>query len=174
MSKKLNILNLFFEEPNREFNVREVARILKISPTTASKELKNLAKKALLEERKERIFNLYKANLDNEDYKDAKRYYNINKLKNSGLIERLNKFYLKPVIVLFGSYAFGLDIETSDIDLLIISEKTSKFDNIKKFENKLKRKLQIFNVRAVKELKNKELINNVINGIVIQGKIKWI
>ena len=174
MSKNINILNLFFEEPNREFNVREIARILKISPTTASKELKVLAKKEILKWRKERIFDLYKANLDNEKYLDAKKFYNINKLKSSGLIEELNKFYLKPVIVLFGSYAYGLDTETSDIDILVISEKTIGFKNLKKFEIKLKKKIQMFNAKNIKDLKNKELINNIINGIIIQGKIKWI
>jgi|SRR3989344_1852132 len=174
MLKNLNILKLFFEEPMREFNVREVARIIKLSPPKVSKELKIFAKEEILKWRKERILDLYKANIESERYKDAKIYYNINKLKESGLIEELNKFYLKPIIVLFGSYASGLDIETSDIDILIISEKTNEFKDLKKFETKLKKKIQIFNVKNIKNLKNKELINNIINGIVIQGKIKWI
>ena len=32
----------------------------------------------------------------------------------------------------------------------------------------------MFNAKNIKDLKNKELINNIINGIIIQGKIKWI
>lgn len=174
MFKKLNILKLFLEEPTKEFNVREVARILRISPATASKELKNLVKEGILKERKERVLNLYKANLESDLYRDIKIFYNLRKIKDSGLLKELNKFYLKPTVVLFGSCAYGTDTETSDFDLLIISEKTKELPNIKKFEKKIKRKIQFFVVKDIKDLKNQHLINNILNGIVIQGKIKWI
>ena len=172
MFMNINIVKIFFEEPSKEFNVREVARILKNSPATASKELKELTKENFLKERKERIFILYKANLESDDYRDFKTYYNLKKLRESGLIEALNKFYLKPTIILFGSAARGLDTETSDFDLLVISEKTESFDT-KNFEKKINRKLQLLVVKEVKNLKNEYLINNVLNGIVIQGSIKW-
>jgi predicted nucleotidyltransferase len=173
MSINIDTLKIFFEEPSKEFNVREVARILKVSPATASKELKELAKRNFLNERKERIFILYKANLESDDYRDLKLYYNIRKLRESGLIDALNRFYLKPTIVLFGSASRGMDTETSDFDLLIISEKTDNFDT-KKFEEKINRKLQLMVVRSIKELKNEYLINSALNGIVIQGNVKWI
>ena len=174
MFKKLNILKIFLEEPTREFNVREVARLLKISPATASKELKEFVRQGLLKERKERLLKLYRANLESDLYRDIKIFYNIRKLKDSGLLEELNKFYLKPTIVLFGSCAFGLDTETSDFDLLIISEKTKEFPEVRKFERKIKRKIQLFVVKDIRNLKNKHLINNIVNGITIQGRIEWI
>jgi len=174
MFKELNNLRLFFEEPTREFNVREIARLRKISPATASKELTLLVKKNLLKERKERLLKLYKADLESDSYEDAKTFYNIRKAKDTGLIEALNKFYLKPTIILFGSCASGLDTETSDFDLLIISEKTKEFPETNKYEKKLKRKLQLFIVKDIKELKNKHLINNILNGMPVQGRIKWI
>ena len=174
MFKELNILKLFFEEPTKEFNVREVGRLLKIAPATASKELKLSVAEGLLKERKERILTLYKSNLENELYRDIKIFYNLQKVKNSGLIDALNSFYLKPTIVLFGSCASGTDTETSDFDLLVISEKIKEFPEIKKYEKKLNRKLQLFAVKKIKDLKNNHLINNIINGITIQGNIKWI
>jgi len=174
MFKELNILKLFFEEPAREFNVREVARIIKISPATASKELKKLAGRYFLKERRQRNFNLYKADLDSDSYRDLKVYYNLRKIRDSGLLDALNKFYLKPTIILFGSVVSGLDTETSDFDLLLVSEKTKDFPEIKKFERKINRKLQLFVVRDIKEIKNKNLINNMINGLILQGRIKWI
>lgn len=174
MLNKMNILKLFFEEPSREFNVRELARIIKISPATASKKLKKLAKQGLLNERKERIFNLYKANLENDSYKDLKIHYNIRKIKDSGLLEALNKFYLKPTVVLYGSASRGEDTETSDFDLLVISEKTKEFPELNKFEKKIERGLQVFIVKNIGRLRNKYLINNILNGIVLQGTIKWI
>jgi len=173
MFKELNILKLFLEEPTREFNVREVARILEIAPATASKELKRFSKEHLLTERKERMLDLYKANLEDDIYKDLKIFYNIKKIKESDLITTLNKFYLKPTIVFFGSGSRGEDTETSDFDLLVISEKVKEFPQLKNYESKINRGLQLFVVKDVKNLKNKHLINNLLNGIVLQDKIKW-
>lgn len=171
MLKELNILKYFFEEPNREFNIRELARITKISPPTISKKLKNFAKEFILSEKKERGFIFYKANLESTNYLDLKVYYNIHKIRNSGLIEELNNFYLKPTIILFGSFSTGLDTETSDIDLTIISENTEEFQLKDKFQKKLKREIQIFNIKELKDLNNKNLVNNILNGIMLQGEI---
>ncbi len=174
MFKELNTLKLFFEYPERELNVREVARILKISPATASKELKKLSKMGIVGKRKERMLSLYRANLEDDLYRDLKIFYNLRKIKESGLLEALNRFYLKPAVVLFGSGAHGLDTDTSDFDLVVISEKKGELLGLDKFEKKINRKLQLFVVKDLKNLSNKHLINNVLNGIVLQGEIKWI
>ncbi|MCX6747169.1 MAG: nucleotidyltransferase domain-containing protein [Candidatus Pacearchaeota archaeon] len=174
MFKELNILKIFFESPTREFNVREVSRILKITPATASTKLKELAKRSFLKERRERNLILYKADLESEICLESKIAYNIRKIKESGLIEELNKFYIKPAIVLFGSAAKGLDIEDSDIDLVVISEKNREFTNVERFQKKTNRNIQLFIVKKIKDLKNEHLINNVINGITLQGELKWI
>lgn len=170
----MNTLKIFFEEPTREFNVREVARLLKISPVTASKELKKLAKDSILRMRKQKVFYFFKANLESDAYRDLKVYYNIRKIKDSGLLDALNVFYLKPTVVLFGSAASGTDDETSDFDILIISEKTKEFQEKRKFEKKLGRALQILVAKDIKGVRNEHLINSILNGITIQGLIKWI
>ncbi|MBI2148380.1 nucleotidyltransferase domain-containing protein [Candidatus Woesearchaeota archaeon] len=174
MFKELKTLKPFFEEPNKEFNVREVSRLLKIAPATASKELKSLSKIGILKDRKERMLNLYKSNLENSLYKDLKIFYSIRKIKESGLVDSLNNFYLRPTIILFGSSAYGTDTETSDLDIVILSEKTKDFSETNKFEKKLNKKIQFFILKDIKDLRNDHLINNVINGIIIQGKVKWI
>jgi len=174
MFKELTYLNPFFESPSKELGVREFARLAKMNPATASKILKNFAKKGILKEKKERIYILYKANLESSLYKDLKVFYNKRKIIDSNLLDELNKFYLKPTILFFGSGAKGLDDENSDFDLLIISEKTAEFPNIKNFEKKLNRKLQFFAVKDIKNIKNKNLLNNMVNGIILQGDIKWI
>ena len=173
MFKELNNLRLFFEFPSREYNVRDVARNLKIAPATASKELKILAKKGILKRRVYKNFNFYKANLDSDFYRDLKVFYTLRQIKESGLIESLNKLYLKPTIILFGSASVGMNNDTSDLDILIISENIQEFVDLKKFEKNLNTKIQLFIVKDIKDLKNRHLINNVLNGIVIQGEIKW-
>jgi len=174
MFNNLNTLRIFFDEPTREFSVRETSRILKISPATASMHLKEISNNGILSARKERMLMLYKSNLENDLYKDIKLFYNMRRIKESGLVDKLNKFYLKPTIIFFGSGASGMDTETSDFDIVIISEKTSKISNLEAIEKKLKRKVQIFAVKNIKELKNNHLINNILNGITLQGGIKWI
>lgn len=174
MLEKFNTLSIFFDKPTHEYNVREVARVLNISPPTASTALKKLEKSGFLKKRRERLLKLYRANIENDLYQDAKRFYTIRKIKETGLLDAINMAYLKPTVVLFGSAAYGLDTETSDLDILIVSEKTDEFGRTEEFEKKLKRRLQFFVVRNVKDLKNKHLINNVLNGMVLQGEVKWI
>jgi len=174
MFKEINILKVFFENPTKEFGVRELARIVNLAPATASKELKRFSKNKLLKKRKERRTNLYSANIEEDAYRDIKVYYNVRKIRDSGLIDKLNEFYLKPSVVMFGSAAHGMDTETSDFDILIISERKNDFPELEKFERKLNRKIQIFRVAKIKDLKNEHLINSVLNGIILQGEIKWI
>jgi len=159
MFQELNSLKPFFESPLKDLGVREYA----------SRILKEFGKKGILKEKKERTFILYKANLENDLYKDLKIFYNLRKIKDSGLLESLNQFYLKPTIILFGSASKGEDIEGSDFDLVIISEKTKEFP-----EEKLNRELQLLKIKNLKDLRNEHLINNVLNGITIQGQVQWI
>ena len=69
-------------------------------------------------------------------------------------------------IILFGSYSKGEDTETSDIDLFV--ECKSEELNLKIFEKRLERKIELhFKERFT--LYPKELKNNIINGIVLHG-----
>ncbi len=174
MFKELNIMRLFFERPNHEYNVRDVARSLKISPATASTRLKRLARHGLLKERKERLSKLYRPDLESDLYIDLKRFFITRKIRESGLLDALNDFYMKPAVVIFGSAAYGMDTDNSDVDILVISENTKMMGNLEGFKRKIKREIHLLVVRDVRDLKNKHLINNVLNGTVLQGEIKWI
>src|SRR3989338_4067412 len=129
------------------FSVREIARLLKINPSTASKYLQILAKDGFLRKRKEFNCILYQADAESEKFKDIKIYYNISKIRNSGLIEVIEDELYPEVIILFGSYAKGENTKRSDIDLFVMNKK--KVENIKK--------------------ENKELLNNIMNGIRMSG-----
>ncbi|MBI2564688.1 AAA family ATPase [Candidatus Woesearchaeota archaeon] len=85
--KELNILRVFIEEASREFNVREVARLIKIAPATASKELKKFANLGILTSRKERRHDFYKANSENELFKDLRSFYHARKIKPAPFLE---------------------------------------------------------------------------------------
>jgi predicted nucleotidyltransferase len=170
MLEIFNRLKPFFEDITTDFGVREFARKTNISPPTASTILTNFEKKRLLTSKAERGFKLYKANTYSEYFRDLLKLYNIWKIRNSKLIEQLNKYYLHPTIILFGSFAKGENIPESDIDICIISEKTTKI-TLQYFEKKLNHPIQIFVVKELSDLKNKHLIKNIMNGTILQGEL---
>ena len=98
----------------------------------------------------------------------AKRLFNIKLIFESGLLDYIVKEYFNPVIVLFGSYSKGEDVEDSDIDLYIETPKKQEF-NLQKFEKILNRKIQVFNYRNIKEVPNHHLSNNIINGTTLNN-----
>lgn len=164
------LLSYFFEEPEREFYVRELAKFLKKSPTTISKYLNILKKEQLLISSRKFNHLLFKADI-NRKFKDLKLNYNFGLIRDSGLLDYLrNKFNYPEAIVLFGSFAKAENVKKSDIDILIVSPVKKKLD-LKSFEKKLGYEIQIFiySGKELTSLKNKELLNNFINGIVLEG-----
>lgn len=172
------ILSIFLEEPNKEFHIRELAKIIKLAPSTATKYLNDFKKQRLLERRSERGFVLYKANTEDQSYKDIKLHYNIKKIKESGLVEFLiDKLDHPEVIILFGSFRKAENTKESDIDLFIISPIKRQID-VSNFQKKLGHEIQLF-IHSKKEFEamkksDKELLNNVINGIVLEGFLEAI
>lgn len=164
----INNLKPFFEDCYRRINVREYSRLMKISPPTASKILSEFNKKALLSKEEHRNYIYYYANKNSKDFIDLSRIYW--RLKFSDLIGYLKKELLSPTIILFGSLGKAETKHDSDVDLCIITHK--KEINISKFEKKLKRNIQLFFFNSIKEIKNKELANNILNGYILEGKIK--
>ena len=174
MSKKLDkILNLFLTGSYSKFNVREVARLTKLSPSTASKYLNRLVEKDILKKVAERNYILYSADTESEQFRDLKIYHNIKRIRLSGVIDFIEKEFNYPeAILLFGSFAKGENRKESDVDLFILSESEQRLE-LEPFEKKLEAKIQIllYTRRDVEKMKksNKELLNNIINGITLSG-----
>ena len=171
-----NILTPFIEEPEKEFHVRELSKILKKSPTTISKYLKEYAKEKILisENRLNHLF--FKANTESRGYKSRKIAYNLSLLETSGLIDFIEKeLNYPPGIILFGSFAKGENSKRSDIDIFVLTPMKKEID-LKKFEKKIGHVIQLF-VHSEKEMEkmknsNKELLNSFLNGIVLRGNIE--
>ena len=167
----LNIINNikpFIEDCYRRINVREYSRLMKISPPTASKVLFNLKKEGLLLIEEDRNYIFYYANKNDRIFIDLSRIYW--KIKLNELINFLDKNLTNPTIILFGSLSKAETKNDSDIDICIIGHK--KEINIKNLEDSLKRKIQLFFFDSVKAIKNKELANNIMNGYILEGRIK--
>lgn len=167
MLKIINDLKPFFEDCYKRINVREYAKITKISPPTASKILAYYNSKNLLLKENYRNNLLFHANKDSKDLIDLSRIYWGNKLKE--LVAYLEKNLTSPTIVMFGSLSKAEVKEDSDIDIAIFSSK--KDLDLTSIEKKLKRKIQTYWFNPIYEIKNKELANNIINGYVLKGKL---
>ena len=170
------ILELFVKEPEREFHVREVARLVEKSPTTASFYLEKFEEEGILKSERKLNHLVYKANAENKAFKQLKLNYNLEILNKSGLIEFLeNEFNHPEAIGLFGSFAKAENIPISDIDLFVISS-SDKQPVLKKYEKNLGHKIQLFvfsrnDIEKMKQ-KNKELLNNILNGIILYGYLE--
>ncbi len=174
METKLNILKPFFDNPKKSFYIRELSRIIKINHTTVRLHLNTLVKEELLVLNNDGLYPSYILN-SNKKTLNLKLYYNLENLNNSKLVDFLEKELDYPTIVLFGSYSKASDTLDSDIDICIISN-IEKDLSLEKYEKILKKKvsLHLFNNKnfELAKNKNKELINNICNGIVLSGQLR--
>ncbi len=169
MLKIINSLCPFIEDCYNEIGVREYSRIIKITPPTASKLLKELELEGLLKKRIDRGYLLFRANREDSILKDLSKIYWKQKLKD--VIEYINSRLYDPTIVLFGSLTKLETKKDSDIDLTIFTN-INKNINLEKFEKSFKRKIQLFKFKSISNINSKELKMNILNSYIIQGVIK--
>ena len=168
MLKIIKDLRPFFEDCYRRINVREYAKIIGISPPTASKILDSYHSENLLSRETFRNYILFYANKESEQFIDLSRLYWSIKLKE--LMDFMGKKLTNPTIILFGSLSKAEAKRDSDIDLAVFTPKKDLGTGM--FEKKLKRKIQIFWFASIKDIKNKELANNIINGYRLKGRLQ--
>jgi predicted nucleotidyltransferase len=160
------VVSLIFRYPEKWIHIREISRKVKVSPNSVRRILERLEKEGIIQKKKDGNMVKIRSSLDNKNYKNNKRVYNLNSVYKSGVVDFLSKNYNPKAIVLFGSYSRGEDISTSDIDIGVITKTKKRFD-LNKFERRLGRRIQIS--LFVKDEVSKEFWNNIINGIVLEG-----
>ena len=163
------VMKLFFDNPDKKFHIREIARQTGLSASGVLIILKRLKAQNFLESEKENLVENVKASR-NENFFLIKRAHNTTSLFESGLIQYLRDQYEEPeAIVVFGSYSRGEDISQSDIDIAVVTKKQARLD-LKDFEKYLKRNISIYEIQIAKA--EKEFLNNLANGIVIHGFLR--
>jgi predicted nucleotidyltransferase len=161
------VLKEFLDDPLKKFFVRELSRNIKLAPTSTKIHLIELEKEGFINKTKG-LYTQYIANFDNEKFRFYKKINSLIKIQESGLINYLNEKASPNVIILFGSAAKGEDTIESDIDIYLNAE--TKEINLKEYEKKLKRKIQLFIYQDINKIP-KELRNNIMNGIKLDGYI---
>ncbi|MFH1682758.1 MAG: nucleotidyltransferase domain-containing protein [Candidatus Woesearchaeota archaeon] len=167
---KERIQEYFFIHPTAKLRVREIERILGLPLPSVIRYCRELEKEDILMINKIGEVNLYTASRS-ENYLLEKKLYNLKRLYISGIIEYLKIELSNPVVVVFGSYSKGEDIEESDIDLYLETQSKKKVD-LKRFEKILNRKIQVLSHKNIKEIKNLYLANNILNGITLNGVLE--
>lgn len=163
-----NKLGPFFEDSYLKVGVREYSRLIKVSPPSASKILKNFEKEGLLKSVEEKRYLCFYVNPSSKLFIRLHNFYWEIKINNSGLIDYLEKSLVSPLIILFGSFSKSEINANSDIDLAIFTSSNPKLD-VEKFEKKFNRKIQLFLFKNEKEVKNKNLFRNILNGTRLNG-----
>jgi predicted nucleotidyltransferase len=116
---RVSILEEFLLNPGNEYHIRELARIVKITPIYVQKELKNLESLGLLGSRKKGNMILYKLQTKSPISEDLKRIFLKTESIGHVIREELDAKKIKFAII-FGSFAKGIETPTSDVDMLII------------------------------------------------------
>jgi len=185
----LKILSLFTKGYDKEYYIREVERLTKVSSRTALVTLAKLEKKGILESKtkgKIKIYSIKRLSLSREFFLLTEQYKKIQFLENNPLIkevlEKADEF-MQGMVIVFGSFAKGLEKDDSDLDLFIVGkygEKRIK-DVGKKYGIDINIKSYPANIFA-KEINNDILLKEVIgNHILIKDVegfvrrvVKWI
>ena len=169
----LRVLLLFFNEPYREFHLREIAKLANVSSSTAKRFLDFYTEKGFLQKQRKANLVLFKANVENSAFRHMKIGHFL--LKLQPLLVHLKEVYPNSSITLYGSCARGEDDAQSDIDLLIISRKKEKAE-LYKFEKQFERKITVlvyeqheWEEKAKKDIAFYERI--LIDGIPLQGNL---
>ena len=116
---KLKVVEYFFRRPTQKLRVRQIEREVGVPLPSAIRYANELESETLLKSEIIAGIKLYSANRTSKKYLFEKKIYNLRTLQNSNLFEYLVEETSNPIIILFGSYGRGEDIEDSDIDLYI-------------------------------------------------------
>jgi len=163
----IKVLEVFFQEPTSMHFIREIGKKIKLAPTSVRNNIKEIEKIGLIQVNKSKPFNGFIANRDNEQFLFYKKVYNLYSLYK--LKENLIENFHPKAIIVFGSYSRGEDIETSDIDILIISKVKKEID-LKRFEKDMKRKINLMIVNDLNKL-DENIQKKVRNGFTLYGEI---
>jgi predicted nucleotidyltransferase len=156
------IKRIFYEYPEKQFTVRELAKKTRIPKSTVHKYLSGLKNsRRVTKENKSANTALFKT---------EKTFFYIRELFESDFIEYLTENLRPACIILFGSFRKGESAKESDIDLFVETLKKPNL-NLAKFEKILGHKIQLFIEEDINNLPD-NLFNNVVNGIKLKGFFK--
>ena len=128
----LRVLSLFTKGFNREYYIREVHKLLKISPRTAQLILDNLEKKTVLESQTKGKIRTYKIrkSITSLQYLVLTEHYRTLVFMEKHPVVREIISKIRPGVsgvgLIFGSYAKGLETSESDLDVFVVGDECDR------------------------------------------------
>jgi len=154
------ILTYFFTNPEGNFYVRELARLLNEDASNLAKELIKLEKEGIFESEIRGKTKYYRLNKNYPLYKQLKEIIFKTTGIEGGIKKELEKLKQIKQAFLFGSFASGKADSQSDIDLLIIGDPDPQqlSDKISKLEDMFSREINyiVMSEDEFRKKKNKE------------------
>jgi len=166
---RYKLLKVFMDSPTESFRLRELSRLSNLAPLSVRNYLEEFENEGMIRKFVKRGIPFYQAIRDNEKFILCKKISIFYELNESGLVDFLWNSLSPDAIILYGSHAKGEATEESDIDIFIIGKEREI--NIAEFEKKLGKRIHLMFERDIKKI-SKELLNNLINGIVLKGYLK--
>lgn len=124
----LQVLSLFTNDFSREYYIREVEKLLKISPRTAQLILEGLEDKGVIESKTKGKIKTYKIKLSEFTKKYlvfVEQYKAISFLENNLMLKEIIEKItpnIKGIGIIFGSYAKGIENRESDLDIFVAGD----------------------------------------------------
>ena len=103
-NNRYKLLKVFLENPLDNFRLRELSRIVKLSPPSVMAYLKEFDNEELVIKFEKRGIPFYKANRENDGFIVYKKLSIIYELYSSGIIDYLWEKAAPEAIILYGSY----------------------------------------------------------------------
>lgn len=176
---KGKILALFFSNPDKEYYLREIAKLLNEEPGAIQNHLNSLSEEKILLDHRMANLRFFKLNKNYPLYEEIKRIVS----KTIGIEAKLkklsNKFLGIEFAFIYGSIAKNAENSTSDIDLMIIGEvdEDKLIQQINRLEEELKREIN-YTIYRRREFKKKldegnEFISEVMKEpqIILKGDL---
>ena len=164
------IFSLLCQKAGEKLSQREIAKILKVSPTAVANSIGELKNNNFIRIEKTKTINFISFYRDEQKAIELKRIENLKSIYISGLTDYLHNELAGGTIILFGSYSKGEDTTTSDIDIAVI-ERKNKMLGLEKYEKLLNRKINANFYNSWKDI-HKHLKNNILNGIILYGGVE--
>lgn len=184
----LRVLSLFTKGFNKEYHIREVAKLLNLSPRSAQLMLADFENKGVLQSKtrgKIKAYSIRNAEIAKEYLILVEQYKLLAFLQESPLIkEIITKIqpHIKGIGIVFGSYAKGLEKKSSDLDIFIVgdynSEEIRKISKMYGLDLNIKQyPLKEFKKTMREDILIKEVLENHViflyPEILIRGVIKY-
>jgi DNA-binding Lrp family transcriptional regulator len=129
---QVDILNVFLENPTKNFQIRGIARYLNIPKTTISYHVNKFLKDGIIIKEDKGVFPSFRAHESSENYRFIKKQESVRKIMEFGFLDYIEKELNPKCVVLFGSFAKGEYDAGSDIDIFV-QAKEAKVD-VARFE----------------------------------------